>query len=80
MSDITTHAAKKVVQAFLDEHKLTYTKLSARTIDFIDLARAKCVFVTVHGWVPIITDTPEPTRGSELAHLAIANGFRVEFA
>lgn len=72
MSDITTHAAKKVVQAFLDEHKLTYTKLSARTIDFTDLMRAKCVFVTVFGW-------QVSPKGADLERLAVANGFRVQF-
>lgn len=71
-TDISPHAAKKIVRAFLEEHRLPFEKLTARTIDFTDLARAKCVFVTVHGW------TPNPIA-EDLTHLAVNNGFRVDF-
>jgi len=47
---ITTHAAKKVIKEILDREHLPYTKLTARTIHFTDLARASCIFVLIHGW------------------------------
>lgn len=64
---------KKVVRDFLTEHQLPFTKLTARTIDFTDLARTECVFVNVHGWEP-------SPKAEELDQLARANGFRVQFA
>lgn len=49
---MTTNEAKKLVKGYLDEHNLPYLKLTAKTINFSDLARRNCIFVTVHGWQP----------------------------
>jgi hypothetical protein len=49
---VSTHEAKKITREALDRLALPYTRLSARTVDFTDLARASAVFVTVHGWQP----------------------------
>lgn len=68
---MTVNEAKWLIKAELERRKLPYTKLTARTIDFTDLARASCVFVKVHGWVP----NPQWT---ELKAIAVANGFRIE--
>lgn len=40
--------AKQLVARLLDEQGLEYEKLTARTVDFGDLARASAVFVTIH--------------------------------
>lgn len=69
---MTTADAKKLVASFLDARGLAYEKLTARTVNLDDLARARPIFVTVHGW------TPNPAA-SELVSLAVANGFRVQF-
>lgn len=63
--------AKAIIKAFLDERKLPYTKLTARTIDFTDLARGTCVFVKVHGWKPSLF-------WNDMSRLARDNGFRIE--
>jgi hypothetical protein len=49
---LTPAMAKKHLAAFLAAEKLPFTKLTAKTVDFTDLARASKVFVTVHGWAP----------------------------
>jgi hypothetical protein len=69
---ITTHQAKKIIKEALDQEGLPYIKLTARTVDFTDLARVRYIFVRVHGW------EPNPA-GSVLKQLAVDNGFRVEF-
>ena len=51
-TEITPAAAKKLLCGELDRLQLPYTRLTARTIDFTDLARARRVFVCVHGWKP----------------------------
>lgn len=43
------HEAKKEVKSKLELAGLPYTRISAKTWDFTDLARAKFVSVTVHG-------------------------------
>jgi hypothetical protein len=53
MSDaITPHKAKKLLAAELTAKGLPFTKLTARHVDFTDLARAMPLFVTIHGWEP----------------------------
>jgi hypothetical protein len=69
---MTTHQAKKIIKKALDDACHPYTKLTSRTINFQDLARADCIFVTVHGW------KPHPFA-NELASIAKEHGFRVEF-
>ncbi len=68
---MTPAQAKKIIAAELQARYLPYTKLTARTIDFSDLARASCIFVTIHGW------QPNP-QWEELRKVAVANGFRIE--
>jgi len=47
---ITANDAKKIIQKELDSRGLSYTKLTARTIGFTDLARDSKIFVKIHGW------------------------------
>lgn len=68
---MTPAQAKRLIKAKLDELKLPYTKLTAKTVNFTDLARASCVFVKVYGW------KPDPAW-DVLVKLAVDNGFRVE--
>lgn len=68
---ITFNCAKKLIRSALSARGLE-NKLTAKTIDFSDLARASCVFVTVHGW------RPDPLA-AELERLAGEHGFRVIF-
>lgn len=68
---MTATEAKRIIKSALDEKGLLYTKLTARTTDFTDLARAKCVFVKIHGWVG-------GPRWDELRDIAVQNGFRIE--
>lgn len=49
---ITTHQAKRVVREALERYGLGYTKLTARTVSFTDLARGEALVVTIHGWGP----------------------------
>lgn len=65
---MTTAEAKKIVQKFLDDRKLPYTKLTARTTH---IDRSDCIFVNVHGWKP----NPAWT---DLKNHARKNGFYVE--
>lgn len=62
---------KKIIQVELDKRNLPYTKLTAKTIGFSDLARGSCVFVKIHGW------QPNPAW-DEIKAIAVANGFRIE--
>jgi hypothetical protein len=68
---ISPAACKKIMQQELVARNLPFTKLTARTIDFSDLARATCVFVKIYGW------QPNPVW-SELRAVAVQNGFRIE--
>lgn len=47
---LTANDAKKIIQKELDSRGLSYTKLTARTIGFTDLARDSKIFVKIHGW------------------------------
>ena len=62
--------AKKIIKNKLDELGLPYTKLTAKTISFVDLARDNCIFVKIHGWKP-------NSLFDILKQLAISNGFRI---
>ena len=50
---------------------MPFTKLTARTVNFTDLARASCIFVKIHGW------QPNPVW-VELKRIAVAHGFHIE--
>jgi len=45
---MTANEAKKLVREALVEEKVSYSKLTARTVSFSDLARCSKVFVSVH--------------------------------
>lgn len=68
---MNTRKAKQIIAKKLTELDIPYTKLTAKTVGFSYLARARCIFVKIHGW------KPNPAIG-ELKSLAVANGFRVE--
>ena len=68
---MTPREAKKIVASFLNQEGLPYTKLTAKTVSFSDLARRQCIFVKVWGW------TPNPAWGT-LKEIAVQNGFYVE--
>lgn len=46
---MTTREAKRIVATFLKERGMPFSKLTAKSVDFSDLARDSCIFVTVHG-------------------------------
>jgi len=68
MSQLTPSKAKKIIAEALFENGLGAHKLTAKTVSFIDLARDKCIFVTVHDW------QPDP-----LAHVLEKIAFRYDF-
>ena len=63
--------AKLLVKDYMDKNNIPYTNITAKTIDFTDLARAKVIFVKIHGWKPC------PALLG-IKQMAIENGFRVE--
>ena len=69
--EITARKARKLLIDFLFEEGLPFTRVQARTISFMDLTRARRVFVKVYGWVP----SPDWEKVREFA---VANGFSVE--
>ena len=69
--EITARKARKLLIDFLSEEGLPYTRVQARTIDFVDLASARRVFVKIYGWVP----SPD---WETVREFAVANGFSVE--
>lgn len=74
--ELTARQARKLIMDELEQLRssglsIPYDKVTAKTVDFSDLARAKCVFVTVHGW--------KPNRSFEyLKAFAIRHGFRLQ--
>ena len=48
-------------------------KVTARTVSFSDLARAECIFVTIHNW------KTNPAAANTLCSNARAKGFRIQF-
>ena len=68
---MTPRQAKEIIRQRLAELNLPAFRLSAKTIDFSDLARARCIFVKLHGWAP------SPLY-RELDLTARANDFRIE--
>jgi len=49
---MTPSNAKQIVKMALESRGLPFTKLTARTVNFSDLARGRCLFVAIHGWQP----------------------------
>jgi hypothetical protein len=64
---MTLHQAKQDAARRLTAGGITYTKLTAKTVSFEDLARANPVFVTIHGatqpWRHVFADLPKPSAG-----------------
>jgi hypothetical protein len=69
---MNTQTAKKIMRDYLDSNAIPYTKLSAKTVGFSDLARTNCIFVKIRGW------EPNPIA-ADVQRCAVSNGFRVEF-
>lgn len=67
---MNTKEAKAIVKGWLNGKGMEL-KVTARTIDFTDLARMSKVFVKVHGW------RPDPSW-AELEKIAKDCGFCVE--
>lgn len=67
----TTIQAKTIIRDELCKRNLPYTKLTARRVSFMDLARCGRVFVQVHGW-------QSGPAWSELETIAKQNGFYIE--
>jgi len=63
--------AKLLVKDYMDKNNIPYTNITGRTVDFTDLARARVVFVKIHGWQPC------PALIG-IQQMAKENGFRVE--
>lgn len=72
---MTPNQAKNTIKAELLALSIPYTRLSARTINFSDLARATCIFVTIHGWE---AGYQSGAWYKHLRELAVQNGFRIE--
>ncbi len=71
--------AKKLMAAELQRLDVPYFRLSARTINFSDLARSSCVFVTIHGFLfSQRMDTSSHEVWQELKDFAVKHGFRIE--
>ena len=70
MEKITVRQAKKLLESFMNERGLPFTKLTGRTVSFQDLARGSGIFITVHGWIR----SPEWSKVKEFAK---DNGFFV---
>lgn len=68
---MNTREAKEIIEEVLAKNGLS-NKLTAKTIDFIDLARNSCVFVQVWNW----ESSPLADTAKQAAK---ANGFCVEF-
>jgi hypothetical protein len=49
---MTPREASKAVKEELTRRGLPFTRVSARTVSFVDLARDSVVVVTVSGWKP----------------------------
>jgi len=67
---MNTHQAKKIVREWLTSKGMD-NKITARTIDFSDLARSSCVFVRIHEWKP-------SPLWDEIKQLTKSNGFCIE--
>ena len=49
---MTSNEAKKIITKKLIDLNLPAYKLTAKTVDFSDLARGSKLFVKIHGWKP----------------------------
>lgn len=79
-NSITPSEAKKVLAAELNRRQFPYTKLTAKTISFVDLARASSIYVKIHGWAFTVFQTPEAScdAWAEMKLFAKNHGFFIE--
>lgn len=63
--------AKDIIKRELESRKLPFTKVTAKTVSFADLARDARLFVKIHGW------QPNPAW-NDLEAIARENGFSIE--
>ena len=77
--------AKKIIKHEFSTRGLDCPKLTAKTVDFTDLARAEVVFVKIHGWVPgsvmrhaFRSENVFSPTWDELKFTAQAYGFRIQ--
>jgi len=68
---MTNNAAKKIIAEKLASLELPAYKLTAKTIDFTDLARASKLFIKIHGWKP-------SPLWDDLQKVAKENGFLIQ--
>ena len=68
---MTPQKAKKLTAEKLASVGASFTKLTAKSISFQDLARDNCVFITVHGFEGL------PVHWEAILRFAKENGFRV---
>jgi hypothetical protein len=71
MDKITGHKAKKIISDKLAILGLPQYKLTAKTIDFTDLARESQLFVKINGWKP-------SPLWNDLKKVAKENGFMIQ--
>jgi len=64
--------AAALIKKELEARQIPFTKVSAKTVGFQDLARCDKIFVRIEGW------RPSPVAG-ELREIGWRNGFVVEF-
>lgn len=69
---LTPNDAKKIVQGALWNHDIAHTKLTAKTIHFVDLARESRIFVTIYG-------APMTERLVDVEKLAKSRGFSIQY-
>lgn len=75
---MTTTEAKRDAKQRLDKAGLAFTKLTAKTVNFTDLARCSPVFIDVHGLMlvkgiglaGVFDDLPKPSEGGYVARPA----------
>lgn len=70
-AEIAVNEAKRLVKQALTDRRLPFTKLTARTVEFTDLAHCRRIFVHVHGW-------QSNPQWEEIKAVAREHGFNVE--
>lgn len=71
MDKITGNKAKKIIADKLETLGLPQYKLTAKTVDFTDLARGSKLFVKIHGWKP-------SPLWNDLQKVSKENGFMIQ--
>ncbi len=68
---MTSNEAKRIITKKLSDLNLPAFKLTAKTVDFSDLARASKLFIKIHGWKP-------SPLWDDLQKVAKENGFLIQ--